>query len=331
MTWGAALLLALVVAGASWAAVGMLQKGLHRAGVLDHPNARSSHLVPTPRGAGIVLIPIVLLAWAFAGQLGPATLPVAVVLGALLLAAVSWVDDLRGLGALPRLLAQFLAIGLGLYALGPEGSVSGGFLPFWLDRLLLGLAWLWFVNLFNFMDGIDGISAVEGLCLCAGLLLLSFVSSLPFSPEPLLLAAALLGFAYWNRPPARIFLGDVGSVPLGFLFGFLLAEAALAGYAYAAIIIPAYYWADSTLTLLRRLYRRQVIWQGHREHWYQRAAARLGHGPVVLRILCFNIFLLLLLVPVALAEPWLNPWVAMSLAGFATLVFLTVIGRPFDA
>lgn len=330
MTWLAALLLALVVAGTSWAAVGLLLKGLRRAGVLDHPNPRSSHQVPTPRGAGLALIPIILLAWALGGYLGGAVLPLSLTLGAIVLAIVSWVDDLRGLGAPPRLLAQLLAVALGLYALGPEGSATGGILPFWLDRLLLGLAWLWFVNLFNFMDGIDGISAVEGLSLCVGLVLLSFLTYLPLPLAPLSLAAALVGFAYWNRPPARIFLGDVGSVPLGFLLGYLLAEVALNGYGFAALILPAYYWADSTLTLLRRLFRRERVWQGHREHWYQRAAARLGHGAVCWRILVFNLLLILLSISAALPDPLVNPWVATLLAGLATLVFLALIRRPFN-
>ncbi|HLY45036.1 MAG TPA: glycosyl transferase [Stellaceae bacterium] len=270
---------------------------LSRAAVLDHPNERSSHATPVPRGGGIAVVGAVLPAWlALAGLAGIARPLSLVVAGALLLALVSWIDDRRGLSPAPRLLAQIVAVCVGMVALRPGGPVFPGWLPPVLDSAGAALLWVWFVNLFNFMDGIDGLAGGEAAAIAGGLVLFATIG---VGRDPSLaalagaLGAAALGFLAWNRAPARIFLGDVGSVPLGYLLGFLLLMIAGRGFWKIALILPLYFLADATLTLLRRLRRGERIWQAHRQHFYQRAVQRgLGHGEVVRQVIAANLVLI---------------------------------------
>jgi UDP-N-acetylmuramyl pentapeptide phosphotransferase/UDP-N-acetylglucosamine-1-phosphate transferase len=270
---------------------------LRRAAVLDHPNERSLHEAPTPRGGGIALVGAILLAWLaliVAGAVAPRLL--VVLFGAALLAAISWIDDLRGLSPATRLVAQLVAVGLGMLALMPTGPVFQFWLMPGLDAVAAALVWLWFVNLFNFMDGIDGLAGSEAAAIGIGLVLFASVGA---GSDPGLAAlaatvgAAALGFLVWNWAPARIFLGDVGSVPLGYLLGFLLLDAAARGGWKIALILPLYFLADATLTLLRRLARGERVWQAHRQHFYQRAVQRgLGHGDVVRRVIAADLILI---------------------------------------
>jgi UDP-N-acetylmuramyl pentapeptide phosphotransferase/UDP-N-acetylglucosamine-1-phosphate transferase len=292
-------LLALIVAGAGGVACfGTLAliPLLRRGAVLDRPNERSSHAAPTPRGGGIAVTAGILAAWlAFilTGVVPP--LFITVLLGAAILAGVSWLDDLRGLPAGVRLLAQFAAVVAGLAALVPAAAP----LPDWPMAVFLipaALLWVWFVNLFNFMDGIDGIAGSEAAAIGIGLLLFGgFGAGQGWAGAPLAaaVAAAALGFLVWNWAPARIFLGDVGSVPLGYLLGFLLLWAATSGNWRIALILPLYFLADATITLARRLARRELVWQPHRQHFYQRAVQRgLGHAAVVRRVIAADIVLI---------------------------------------
>jgi UDP-N-acetylmuramyl pentapeptide phosphotransferase/UDP-N-acetylglucosamine-1-phosphate transferase len=301
---------------------------LRRRGALDRPNERSSHLVPTPLGGGIAVVAVVLVAWlglAAAGRVTPAVILAALAAG--LLAAVCWVDDLHGLSPLTRLTAQAAAVAIGIVAL-PE---TGNPLSTWLGPAsyftALGLLWMWWVNLFNFMDGIDGIAGSEAAAIGGGLLLLSALGS-AVDPSVALLAAAILGaalgFLVWNWSPARIFLGDVGSAPLGYLTGYLLISLAAAGRSTAALILPLYFLADATITLGRRLLRGERIWQAHRQHYYQQAVGRgLAHGRVVKRVVAAN---LLLIACAWMAE---NGAAAPALAAAIAIVavLLTILAR----
>jgi len=208
--------------------------------------------------------------------------------GALILMAVSWIDDRQGLAPLPRFLMQAAVIAATLLGFPSHALAFGGLLPAWADRTALGLGWLWFVNLYNFMDGIDGITGVETACLGVGIAL----AAPHLAPQGLVVAAAALGFLAWNWHPARIFLGDSGSIPLGFVLGGLLAELALEGQLAAALILPLYYLADATITLLWRLKDGERIWQAHRRHFYQRAVqGGHGHAQVSLAVLAANLLL----------------------------------------
>ena len=269
---------------------------LRRRQMLDVPNERSSHTVPVPRGGGVAVVGTIVVAW---GGLCAARLVSRtdfVVLAATIgLAIVSWVDDRRGLPPALRLLAQFAAMAATMTVL-PGGALFQGWLPSSVDAVATALLWVWFINLNNFMDGIDGIAASEAAAIGLGLLLVAsggrvFDFSIAFPAAAVVLAA--LGFLVWNWAPARIILGDVGSVPLGFVLGFLLRELALRGLWKAALILPLYFLADATWTLLRRLARGERPWQAHREHFYQRAVqSGLSHDAVVLRVIAADAILI---------------------------------------
>jgi UDP-N-acetylmuramyl pentapeptide phosphotransferase/UDP-N-acetylglucosamine-1-phosphate transferase len=297
----AALLAAVSVAAGLVACLGTraLIPLLQSAAVLDRPNARSLHATPVPRGGGIAVVVAILLAWLgliLAGLAAPRLL--AVLLGTVLLAAVSWRDDLRSLPPGVRLIAQCVALGLVLGTLALIGAQmpSQGRLPLWLDATATGLVWLWFANLFNFMDGIDGLAGSEAAAIALGLVVFATFGTdhdTSFAALAAPIAAAAIGFLVWNWAPARIFLGDVGSIPLGYLLGFLLLGVAASGHWKIALILPLYFLADATITLLRRLFRGERVWTPHRTHFYQRAVTRgLSHAAVVRRVIAANILLI---------------------------------------
>ena len=310
---------------ASLAGTGVVLFFLRRHAILDHPNARSSHAAPVPRGGGLAVIAILVCAWVY---VAPEALQMeiwVVLLAAVLLATVSWIDDLRSLSPVTRLLAQAAGVLPALIWLGDSGLVFQGLLPQPLDLAATALAWLWFVNLFNFMDGIDAISAVEATGIGGGVALIASIA--PASGlDPALgltLAAAAIGFLVWNWPPAKIFLGDVGSVPLGFLLGWLLLKLAASGYWAPALILPLYYLADATITLALRAARREPVWQAHRQHYYQRAVQRgRSHFCVSAAIGAANLLLAALAV-LSLTQPW----IALGLGGLVTAILLAWLSR----
>jgi len=280
-----------------WLATGALIPILRRRHMLDYPNERSSHFTPTPRGGGIAVTGSVLLAWIALDKAGlVASSVIGVALGAGLLAIVSWIDDVRGLSPGVRLVAQSAAVTIGILAL-PEARNG---LAAWSGPALYlaatGLLWVWWINLFNFMDGIDGLAVSEAAAICGGLLLLAVVGD-GTDPTAALLAAgiigAAIGFLVWNWSPARIFLGDVGSVPLGYLSGYLLLDLAARGRWKMALILPLYFLADATITLFRRLLSGERVWKPHRQHFYQRAVRNgLGHAAVVKRVIAADLLLI---------------------------------------
>ena len=294
---------------AAWVTTWAVLRALIRIRAYDRPNARSSHVLPKPRGGGLALLPVLLIAW-IAAVIWLGAVPTSfwpVVSAAAALVAVSWIDDLRSLPVVLRLAVQALAVGLGIAAMDGAGPVFQGLLPPLLDRLAAALLWLWFVNLFNFMDGIDGIAGVEASSLGIGLVLVGAVLAWPGVQValPALLAAATLGFLAWNWAPAKLFLGDVGSVPLGYLLGWLLLVAAADGAWAAALILPLYFLADATITLIKRGARGAKIWQAHREHFYQRAAqGGASHAWVAVQVLACNAVLIVLAVVAARGSVW---------------------------
>ena len=228
--------------------------------VLARPNARSSHTVPTPQGGGIVVVVTTVLAVAATAAVYPTTVGnhidlVWVLAATVVLAAVGAVDDFRTIAAAPRLVVQILAVGAVIATLPAEMRIVPA-LPWWIERGLLLVGGVWFVNLVNFMDGIDWITVAEVVPVTAGLGLLGATGALP--REATLVAFALcgatIGFAPLNRPVARLFLGDVGSLPIGLLLAWLLILLAGNGHLAAALLLPLYYLADATITLLRRLH-----------------------------------------------------------------------------
>ena len=294
--------------------------------ILDHPNERSSHKQPVPRGAGLATSAVLILATgaiAAVTAVDPAKM-IAVPLAALALAAVSWIDDLRGLNPVLRLAVQFAAAIAAGPAIAQSGLVFQGLLPPVFDQAAAVLLWVWFVNLFNFMDGIDGIAASEAASIGIGIFALALAFPAAVS-EPgtalyaAVIAAAALGFLRWNWEPANIFLGDVGSVPLGYLLGFLLLSLAAQGQWAAALILPLYYMADSGITLAVRLVAGEKIWQAHARHFYQQAARRFGsHAKVVRAIVVANVALIVLAL-LSASRPW--PSLAAAAGTVALLLF----------
>jgi UDP-N-acetylmuramyl pentapeptide phosphotransferase/UDP-N-acetylglucosamine-1-phosphate transferase len=230
--------------------------------ILDLPNERSSHTLPTPRGGGLATTPVMVLALLAMPDFR------SLAYGAMVLLAISWVDDRKGLPPLPRFAAQMVVVVAFLLALPAGNLVFQGFLPVWADHLLAGLCWLWFVNLYNFMDGIDGITGIETISLGLGVAL---VGGVALAAPGLVVAAIAAGFLLFNWHPAKLFLGDSGSVPFGYVLGGLLILLAAQGQLAAALILPAYYLADATITISRRALAGEKIWQPHRKHFYQRA------------------------------------------------------------
>jgi UDP-N-acetylmuramyl pentapeptide phosphotransferase/UDP-N-acetylglucosamine-1-phosphate transferase len=296
--------------------------------ILDHPNERSSHSQPTPRGGGLAIAPVVLVAWAVLAATGVA--PAAlwpVIAGASALLALSWIDDKGGLSARLRLSVHLGVAIIGILALPNERLVFQNLLPLWADRAVAVIGWVWFLNLYNFMDGIDGITSVETASIGSGLIVLTLITGGSDAPLAAVLVAAALGFLVYNWHPAKIFLGDSGSVPLGYVLGWLLLNAAADGHWASALILPACYLADATLTLARRALRGEKIWQAHRQHFYQQAlrGGRVRHDQVALLILGGNILLIALAV-LALDHPAVALTAAVA-AVAALLITLARLGR----
>lgn len=278
--------------------------------LLDMPNARSNHSRPVPRGGGMAVVVTLMI------FLTVAEADYFLIGGLLLLAAISLLDDWIRLSPLTRIAAQGVAVMLVLPQVMPP--LFDGVLPLFLQQLVFGLAWLWFINLFNFMDGIDGLAGAETISIAFGALvvatLMGTFGSL-HSQIALVIFAAGAGFLWWNWHPAKIFLGDVGSIPLGFTLGYLLLDLARQGYFAAALILPAYFVADATYTLFRRAWRGEKVWEAHSEHAYQKAVrAGRPHDEVTTFIIGLN-FLLVLLAAFAVLFP--------EMAVFNTLIAYT--------
>src|ERR1700738_3862324 len=242
------------------------------------PNLRSSHFAPVPQGGGIGVVIAALAVTAGAILLerhlarGQMEEFVFVSAAALLLMVVGAMDDMRALPATARLLVQCAAVAAVVLALPEQVRVLPE-LPWWFDRACLLIGGVWFVNLTNFIDGIDWMTVAEVVPVTGAIVLLGLAGAV--EPLPALLAAALvgamIGFAPFNRPVAQVFLGDVGSLPIGLLLGWLLVELATMGHVAAALILPLYYLADATITLAGRVVRGEPFWRAHRTHFYQRA------------------------------------------------------------
>src|SRR6202790_111011 len=271
---------AMLSAGMTWAIHPLLLRH-----ALARPNARSSHRVPTPQGAGIAVTAATLVvSGAVIGCAGTIDLKVPVVIFAasLFIAAVGFADDLKSIPILPRLLLQAVAVGAIIFAAPSDLRIAPA-CPLWIERVMLLFAGLWFVNLVNFMDGLDWMTLAETVPISGAIVILGSFGELPTPPTIVAaaLCGAMVGFAPFNRPVAKLFLGDVGSLPIGLLLGWCLLQLAWHQQIVAALLLPLYYLSDATVTLLRRMARREPFWTAHRSHFYQRAT---DNGFTVLRV-----------------------------------------------
>lgn len=299
-----------------------------RLGIIDTPIARSSHFIPTPRGGGVSIVVasvlgILVLAW---WHIVDRSLVVALVGGGLLVAWVGFMDD-RGVASVRvRFLVHVAAAIWALYALGGLPPVQIGAIAF--DLGIVGdfvgaMAIVWVLNLFNFMDGIDGIAASEAAFVTGTGAVLGIASagSTAVSAAALTVFTASLGFLVWNWPPAKIFMGDVGSGYLGYVIAVLAVaaarESAIAIFVW--LILGGVFFVDASVTLIRRLLRRERVYIAHRSHAYQWLARRWQSHKRVTQLVCaINIVWLL---PMA----WLCVLYPAFALHFAVLALLPLV------
>src|SRR5450631_2482435 len=299
---------------------------------LARPNARSSHRVPTPQGAGIAVIGATLgvagATIASTASMNP-TIPAVVFAATLLMGLVGVADDIKPVPVLPRLMLQALAVGAILFTSSDEFRLVPT-APLWIERSILLIAGLWFVNLVNFMDGLDWMTVAEVVPITGAMIVLGSLGEFPASTTIVAaaLCGAMIGFAPFNRPVAKVFLGDVGSLPIGLLLGWLLLELAHRQHFTAAILLPLYYLADATVTLARRSVRGEPIWTAHRSHFYQQATE---NGFSVLRVVsevfALNVGLAALAVASTLTDSAAIKTLLLAFGGFAVALLLHRFSR----
>ena len=302
MVW----LFLIVTGGISLLLTSALRRYARAKSLIDIPNARSSHTVPTPRGGGVaivlsflLLLPVLpvfsLLSWSSTWGLLGAGAGIAV---------LGFLDDHGHIAARWRLLGHFSAAVWALFWLGgaPPLTVMGATFDMgWVGVVLAMFYLVWMLNLYNFMDGIDGLASVEAICVClSATLIYTLMGFSALAWAPLLLSFAVGGFLYWNFPPAKIFMGDAGSGFLGVTLGIFSLQAAWASPAliWVWVILMGVFIVDATFTLIRRLVRGDKVYEAHRSHAYQYASRKFGrHLPVTLTVGLVNVVWLL---PIAL-------------------------------
>jgi Fuc2NAc and GlcNAc transferase len=317
------------------ASIAMRRYALSRA-MLDVPNARSSHVVPIPRGGGVAFVFSFLLGLLAFNVLEPreSLLSAAMATGGGIVALVGFRDDRASLSVRVRLFWQMLASGIALLVLGGWPNVELGVLS--LHWGMLGYVFgvivlIWAINLYNFMDGIDGLAISEAVFLSLGGGLLIAMAG-GASPEALLLAAVCLGFAVLNWPPAKLFMGDAGSGFLGFVLAVIALDSTsvLGTTVWPWLILTGVFVVDASYTLICRILSGQRWHEAHRSHAYQRAAMRFGsHRRVTLVVQCINVFWLLPLAYAAQCRPvW--GWALTTIAWMPLLCAARYMkaGRP---
>jgi Fuc2NAc and GlcNAc transferase len=314
---------------------GLFRRHALKRGLLDVPTHRSSHELATPRGGGVAIVIAATLGFGvlwYGGALDR-NLFMALCCG-LPVAVIGLLDDRYQVSPAVRLVVHAAAAAWALYCLGglPPLQFGTATITFALGGYVLGVvAVVWAVNLFNFMDGLDGIASSEAIFIALGGALISALAGAhaPVWPAALMFAAACAGFLAWNWPPAKIFMGDVGSGYLGFVLA-VLAIGAAREHSAALLswtILGGAFLVDATVTLLRRLARGERVLEAHRSHAYQRLAQRWkSHRAVTLAVAALNVCWLL---PCALLA-WLWPAAGVWVAGGA-LAAVAIVARSMGA
>lgn len=295
-------LIAVLVFIAAFVLTWLLRRYALASSLMDIPNERSSHSVPTPRGGGVAIVLSFLAAMLLMGFIEWLAWPfvIGIVGAGAAVAVLGFLDDHGHIAARWRLLGHFSSSVWALYWLGglPPLQIFGYAFDFgMIGNVLAAVYIVWLLNLYNFMDGIDGIASIEAICVCfGGALLYVLLGAENLALIPLLLAAAVAGFLCWNFPPARIFMGDAGSGFLGLILAVLSLQAAWfkAELLWSWIILLGVFVVDATFTLLRRLLRGDKVYEAHRSHAYQYASRQFAaHRPVTLAVMLVNIVWLL--------------------------------------
>ncbi|HXF22922.1 MAG TPA: glycosyltransferase family 4 protein [Gemmatimonadaceae bacterium] len=310
---------------ATWIATRYILAHAVRKSILDIPNERSLHNTPTPRGGGAAIAVVVLAFTLLLGVTGALAAPIttAVVGGGFMIATVGWLDDRHSIGAGARALVHSVAAVWTVAWIGGIPSLTWGEHAVHagpLGSVLAVIAIVWATNFYNFMDGIDGLASAEAVAVgLAGAVLLMLAGSYGLALLLTTVAGAAAGFLAWNWTPARIFMGDVGSGFLGFLFGTLALISERAGGVpwYVWLILLLAFAGDATVTLIRRVAHGDSWHTAHRLHAYQRLVqSGLSHSQVVIRVTLLNLLLTALAI-VVFVRPMLT-LTALSLAVLAT-------------
>lgn len=260
--------------------------------LIDTPNERSSHLQPMPRGGGMPMAMAAIVAIAFLGSIRSHLVPAhwvwGICGGGLAVVWVGWLDDRYTLSAGKRFIIHLIAAAWAVNWLMPADTPL-------LYRFLSGLWVAWSINFYNFMDGLDGLAGAEAVFIGLGAgYIAGRIGTQPTLAINWVLAAAALGFLFWNWPPARIFMGDAGSGFLGYAFGCLAIGSGPgwdAGFKTYALLL-ALFWGDATITLIKRIIRGERFWQAHRQHFYQLAAQKgYSHHEITLFFVTANMIL----------------------------------------
>jgi Fuc2NAc and GlcNAc transferase len=275
--------------------------------LFDLPNARSSHTIPVPRGGGVsfTLVYLSLLLWLAVTAEIDLNEALVLMVGGGVLALVGLVDDRFGLSSKTRFLMQCLCMTLSVLGLYHD-QLSSGSLVLWFGLCGLVLASVWWINLFNFLDGIDGYATAEALLICLAAAGLCFLRADSQYPRLfLLLAAVLVGFGVFNWAPAKLFMGDVGSYFLGFIIAMLavltVREQLISPLVW--LVLTALFWVDASMTLLRRILNGERWYQAHRSHAYQILSRRWhSHQRVSLLAIAINV---VWLIPMSVGTQWL--------------------------
>lgn len=320
-----------MIALISWFGVGRLRHLLTAKNIVDTPNERSLHEGQVPRGGGIiivVLLLVVLLALSISSS--RPTLFLALGINILLWSVLSWRDDQHSLSPKFRLVIQMVFTLLAVSAFGWIDTVqlsSGLRIPLaWLGAVLTFIGFLWLANLYNFMDGMDGLVAAQTII--AGLTL-SFwfwvLGDIEITFLCLAVAAASYGFLLWNWRPAKIFMGDVGSVTLGAFFACLIIIGASRFDipVLSMVMLFGLFVGDTTLTILKRVLKREKIWLSHRQHYYQRLGlAGLAHEKIVILSMLAMVFCSLL----ATLSLIYRDTILLCLGMLCLFIFCSVVG-----
>lgn len=301
--------------------------------LIDVPNFRSSHTVPTPRGGGvaIVLVFLITIPVLYLMNLVSLSCLIALLGAGIVVAIIGFVDDHGHIAARWRLVSHLIAAIWAIFWFNglPQISVAGLTVSSGLFSSFLSVLYLiWILNLYNFMDGIDGLASLEAISVCVGgAVIYWWIGEYSYAYLPLVLAGAVFGFLFLNFPPAKIFMGDAGSGFLGIMLGILSIQAAWVASQlfWSWLILLGVFIVDATFTLLRRLLRGEKIYEAHRSHGYQYASRYYKrHSPVTLGVTAINViwlFPLALIVALGFIEGFLGMLLAYTPLLFLALKF----------
>jgi UDP-N-acetylmuramyl pentapeptide phosphotransferase/UDP-N-acetylglucosamine-1-phosphate transferase len=304
-------------------------KILSKTKTLDIPNERSNHNAPIIKGAGIGIITTFMMLYYIYFPITDQIVTIS--LG--LLCLLSFINDNRQISIIIRLLIQIICSFLVIKFWPPflNLTILENILPSWVVLIIILIFFIWLINLFNFMDGIDGISGVQCIILGIGTGLCLFLSNETNKHEYIItsfLAGSGLAFLIWNWQPAKVFLGDAGSIPLGFLNAILVLLLFNNGLWYVALILNSYYFADSSITLLKRMLMKNKPWKAHKTHYYQIAVQNgSSHSKVCKLISIHGILLILLASFASVNDSLINIFLSVLISSISTIYLLYYLNK----